>query len=316
VQVSGTNAFLGLDDKLKVVDVSNTTSPVEVGSVTLPINALVLSGRTLFAGTGDGRLVVFDVSSPAKPNQIGSVAIPSPAVTMRVSGTLLFVADGPQGLLIFDISQASSPVLLSQFALSAPVWDVATAGTTALLAADALGLVIVDVSNPAQVKQLSETVLPPFNPFPSYTITSSATLALSVAIQNGLGYVGTATNDSTATDALATFDFRQPTSPRLVGFRRQLLNAISAVTSSGNNLFLADGGVVTEFENSLPYNSIELYEPPAALAPGMIVVQSRSNLLQTPLRVRIKAEDTQHGFSRGIVAPTCLVRSQCSQAMH
>ena len=288
VQVSGTNAFLGLNDKLKVVDITNATSPVEVGSVTVPINALALSGTTLFAGSGDSRLVVFDITTPAMPNQIASVSIPGAAVTMRVSGTLLFIADGTQGLLIFDVSQASAPVLLGQFLLSAPVWDVAPSGTTALLAADALGLVTADVSNPAQVKQLSQTKLPVFNPFPSLGTISSDSLAVSVAIQNDLVYVGTEITDPSSADALATFDFSQPTSPRLVAFRRLDLNAIFVVTPSGNNLFIADGGLVTEFDNSFPYNSVELYVPPAALAQSFPLHATRSRYSRTNGQLRAR----------------------------
>src|ERR1700721_455098 len=55
LQVSGTTVFLGLADSLKIVDASNPESPVEIGSVIIPVNALALSGNTLFVGTGAGR---------------------------------------------------------------------------------------------------------------------------------------------------------------------------------------------------------------------------------------------------------------------
>ena len=305
VQVSGTNAFLGLNDKLKAVDVSDASNPVEIGSVSIPVTALALSGTTLFAGTNNS-LVVFDVSSPASPSQIAGVSIPGPPTTLRLSGTSLFVADGANGLLIFDVSQPISPTLQSQFTLSAPIWDSAVSGTTALLAADVLGLVIVDVSNPTQVQQLSQTALPVFNPFPSYTTTGSVTLAESVAIQNGLGYVGTATDDPDASDALATFDFSQPASPRLVAFRRQTLDIISVITVSGNNIFLADGGLVTEFDNSTPYNSIELYEPPTALAQSIPAQRPRS-----PSRLGRRKNAAQDRRVHHNSNPQCLVRSEC-----
>ena len=310
IAVSGTYAFLGLNDKLKVVDVSNVSSPTEVASVGLPTTALALSGTTLFAGTTDSRLVAYDVSTPVAPNQIASIPIAGPPVTMRISGTLMFVADGSQGLLIFDISKPNSPALLSQFSLSVPVWDSAPSGGTALLAADALGLVIVDVSNPLQVKQLSQERLPWFNPFPSYGTAGSVTLAISVAVQNGLGYVGTGTNDPYATDGLATFDVSQPTSPRLVGWRRQLLSTISVVTPSGSNLFLADGGLITEFDNSLPYDSIQLYEPPAALAQSFLTQGPQTAVYPKLASSRGKV---RRYSPRKVFDPVCLVRSQCSR---
>jgi len=318
IQVSGTNAYLGLTDRLKVVDVSNASSPIEVASVSLPTNALALSGTTLFVGTSDNRLVVIDVSNPATPNQIASTSIPGPPVTMRVASGLLFVADGPQGLLIFNVSNAASPILLSQLSLGSPVWDVAPSGNTVLLAADALGLVIADISNPGQVRQLSATPLPPFNPFPSYGTIGSPTLAVSIAIQSGLAYIGTAVTadgaDDGAVDALAAFDFGTATSPRLVAFRRQLTFGITVITPSGNNLFLADGGLLTEFNNFSPRNSIELYTPPTAFE-RIVSAQTRgrqsTGYLHPKLNKNWKASERRRPLLQRMGSPRCPVRSQC-----
>jgi hypothetical protein len=152
--------------------------------------------------------------------------------------------------------------------LSAPVCDSAPSGTTALLAANILGLVVVDLSNPAQIKQLSQTPLPMTNPFPAYTTIGSLTLALSVNVQNGLGYVGTEITaegvDDSASDSLLAFDIGQPTSPRLVAFRHQGGFGISVITFSGNNIFLANDGLVAQYDNSLRRNAIELFDPPVA----------------------------------------------------
>ncbi|MGA9804912.1 MAG: hypothetical protein WBQ46_16830 [Terriglobales bacterium] len=314
IQVSGVNAFVGLTDSLKVIDVSSASNPTEVASLALPANALALSGNTLFVGTSDSRLVVVDVSNPAAPNQIGSVSITGLPNRMSVAGTLLFVADGAQGLLIFDVSQPKSPALLSQFSLSAPIWDVAPSGTTVLLAVDSLGLVLVDVSNPAQVKQLSQTVLPPFNPFPSPNSGVSVTLAASVAVQGGLAYVGTTTNDESASAAVTAYDFSQPTSPRLVALRLQIGNDISVITPSGSDLFLAANGIVVQYNNSLPRNSIELYEPPAALAQSFATQREHGPsgaYFRSKLNSSREANVQEQQPRRKGLAPTCLVRSLC-----
>jgi hypothetical protein len=114
VQVAGSKAFLGLLDNLKTIDVNNPASPFESGSVPLPANALVLSGNTLFVGTGDGRLVVLDVTNPNSPSTLGSIPLPAAAVNLRLTGSTLFVADGSAGLLIFDVSNPAVPKQLSQ----------------------------------------------------------------------------------------------------------------------------------------------------------------------------------------------------------
>ena len=265
VQVSGTTVFLGLADSLKVVNASNPQSPVEIGSVAIPVNALALSGNTLFAGTGDGRLVVFDVSTPASPHQLASVTMPAPS-TLRLSGTLLLVAAGQSGLLVFDVSNPTAPAMLSQFSpdVRAPVWDVVqVAGSAVMLAADSSGVVTVDISNPSHPKQLYQQPLPYLNAFPSLSTGAGILPAFSLASQNGVTYVGTTAG------VMFAFDATVPASPRLIALNvlgTDDTDIVSAITPGASSLYLAVQGVTTQLENSVPQNSIELYYPPAALS--------------------------------------------------
>ena len=264
VQVSGTNVFLGLADTLKVVDASNPASPVEISSVAIPVNALALSGSTLFVGTTDGRLVVFDVSTPASPQQIASVTMPAPS-TMRLSGTLLLVAAGQSGMLVFDVSQPSAPAMLSQFSpsVSAPVWDVAqVAGSAVMLAADSSGIVTVDISNPSHPQQLYQQPLPYGNAFPNHFSETGIEPAFSLATQNGLTYVGT-------TDGIVfSYDTTVADVPRLIAINvvGAGLEPVAVISTTASNLYLAVVGVTVQLDNSIPQNSIELYYPPAALS--------------------------------------------------
>jgi len=264
VRVSGTNVFLGLADALKVIDASKPQSPDEIGSVAIPVNALAISGSTLFVGTSDGRLVVFDVSTPASPKQIGGLPMPAPS-TMRLSGTLLLVAAGQSGLLIFDVSHPNAPAMLSQFSptVSAPVWDVASISTSALLlAADNSGIVTIDISNPSNPRQLYQRQLPYATAFPNHSSVTGIEPAFSVASLNGLTYVGT-------TDALMfSFDTSVPAVPRLVAINilGPGLDTVAAIAPSTSNLYLAVQGVTVQLDNSAPQNLMELHYPPAALS--------------------------------------------------
>ncbi|MGO9445279.1 MAG: PQQ-binding-like beta-propeller repeat protein [Thiobacillaceae bacterium] len=265
LQVSGTTVFLGLADSLKVVDASNPQSPVEIGSVAIPVNSLALSGNTLFAGTGDGRLVVFDVSTPASPKQIASVTMSAPS-TMQLSGTLLLVAAGQSGLLVFGVSNPAAPAMLSQFSpsVSAPVWDVVqVAGSAVMLAADSSGVVMVDISNPSHPQQLYQQPLPYLNAFPSPSTGAGILPAFSLASQNGVTYVGTSAG------IMFAFDATVPATPRLIAINflgTDDTDVISVITPGTDNLYLAVQGVTTQLENAVPQNSIELYYPPAALS--------------------------------------------------
>ncbi|MGA2979868.1 MAG: PQQ-binding-like beta-propeller repeat protein [Terriglobales bacterium] len=265
LQVSGTTVFLGLADSLKVVNASNPQSPVEIGSVAIPVNALALSGNTLFVGTGDGRLVVFDVSTPASPKQIASVTT-AVTSTMRLSGNLLLVAAGASGLLVFDVSQPSTPVMLSQFlpSVGSPVWDVMSLGGSAvMLAADSSGIVTVDISNPSNPQQLYQQQLPFLNAFPAHATSAGIVPAFALASQNGLTYVGTTAG------IMFAFDATVPAIPRLVTLNVvgvQDTDIVSVITPGTSNLYLAVQGVTIQLNNTVPQNSIELYYPPAALS--------------------------------------------------
>ncbi len=265
VQVSGATVFLGLADSLKVVNASSPQSPVEIGSVTIPVNALVLSGNTLFVGTGDGRLVVFDVSTPASPKQIASVTMPLPS-TIRLSGKLLLVAAAQSGLLVFDVSNPSAPAMLSQFSpgVSAPVWDVVSLGGSAvMLAADNSGIVTVDISNPSNPKQLYQQPLPYLTAFPPSDAAVAGLLpAFSLATQNGLTFVGTEAAVTLAYDATV------PAVPRLMALNvvGNIDDTVTTINPNGSSLFLAVQGTVVQMDNSVPQNSIELHYPPAALS--------------------------------------------------
>jgi hypothetical protein len=265
VQVKGTSAFLGLADTLKTVDVSNAANPVETGSVAIPTNALVLSGNVLFDGTRDNRLVTLDVTNPNNPSILSTVALPSSAITLRLVGSKLFVSDGPAGLLIFDVSNPAAPVQLGQLSLSTPVWDVAVSGTLAFLAADASGLVVADISNPALPQPISEAVLESWNPFPEQFDDGPRSIALSITVQNGLVYVGTANSVS----LVFGFDCSQPAYPRLVSmnaFGEFIDSLISGFSFVGNDIYVFGGlGVETDIvqaDASLPRNAINFYYPP------------------------------------------------------
>jgi hypothetical protein len=285
IQVSGSNVFVGLADGLKVVDVSNPQSPSEIASTKIPVNALVLSGNTLFAGTSDGRLVVFDVSVPSAPNQVASVAMAAPN-TMRLSGTLLLVAAGNSGLLIFDVSNPSAPAMLSQFSpsVSVPVWDVVPVGGSAImLAADLSGIVTLDISNPSRPQQLYQQPLPYVTAFPNHLSTTGIISAISLAAQVGLTYVGTNYG------VLVTYDPSIPAVPRLVGLNvpGYAGDFLPVITPNGNNLYLSDFGYVLQTDNTIPQNLIELYDPPAALSLASPVSSSAKKKAENrgPLRL-------------------------------
>jgi hypothetical protein len=271
VQLTGTYALLGMADSLRTIDVSNPANLAETGSLALPTSALALSGSTLFDGTKDGRLVVLNVANPSVPSRVASVSLPAAATNLRLAGNDLFVADGQSGLLIFDVSNPAAPTLLSQFTLATPVWDVAPSGNVAFLAADTAGLVIVDISNLQQPRQISQTTLETHDPF-AYGTGSPRSIALSVALQGGIVYVGTANSSG----LVFGFDCSQTSNPRLVlmsPFGESGDSLVSGFAFLGTDIYVigslddSDASFV-QSDNTVPRNVIDLYYPPVALRSG------------------------------------------------
>lgn len=128
-------------------------------------------------------------------------------------------------------------------------------------------------------------------------------------------YVGTTTDDEDASADVAAFDFSQPSSPRLVAFRAQIGDDISVVSPSGSQLFLAANGIVVEYDNASPQNSIELYNPPAALAQSLAAPSARKLLkIHTHAKLNKDWDATvrQNKTGSRTIAPRCPDRSQCS----
>ncbi len=266
VQVSGTTVFLGLANYLKVIDASNPASPVEIGSVAVPVSALALLGNDLFVGTTDGRLVVFDVTTPTAPNQLTSISVPV-ASSMAFSGSLLLVAAGDSGLLVYDISNPSTPTMQSQYMPSegAAVWDVVVPVTgEAVLAADIDGIVILNLASPSNPQVLVQQQLPFLNPFPTPATVSGILPAFTLAYQNSLIYVGT--NNA---GIIFVYDASVPANPRLMAVNfvsPYALDVVSALTVGQNNIYADVISEQIQLDNTVPQNSIELYFPPTALS--------------------------------------------------
>src|SRR5260370_40034174 len=204
----GNLLYVGTTQGLLVLDVSTPQSPAKVATLTLPTSAMAVSGNFLFAGTTDHRLVVLNISNPTAPNQIAPVPLPDYPVNLRAVGSLLFIADNTAGLLTFGISIPSSPMLLSQYQPSSAIEDAAIDGNLALLAAADGGLVIADVSNPVTPHLVSQVRLDALNCF----LECYGPAAVSVAIHDGLAYVGSAN----AFARVFGFDYGTTSHPRLV----------------------------------------------------------------------------------------------------
>jgi hypothetical protein len=262
VQSAGNYVYFGMTNNIGVLDVSQPSNPSLAYTVPVPAISLAEAGNTLFAGTTNKSIVVSDITNPAQPHTVNTLALTDLPVKIRVSGSLMFVADNAAGLLIYDITSPQSPVLLSNVTGFPYVTDVAIQGTTAFLAADVDGLVVVNISSPSQPTVLSTTGLSRADPF--YNI-APLNEALSIAVDNGIVYVGTLNDDG----LVFGFDCTNLNSPRIVSVYAYFASWIGTLLPTGNELYVGGdldfASSVIQVDISNPYDSINQYFPPAAL---------------------------------------------------
>jgi hypothetical protein len=94
-----------------VIDVSNPTAPVELGSVrpsSSYVEGVDVVGGLAYVADASSGLRVIDVSDPAAPVELGALAMPSSARDVEVVGGLAYVAAAGSGLRVIDVSDPAA----------------------------------------------------------------------------------------------------------------------------------------------------------------------------------------------------------------
>ena len=248
VQATGNTMYVGTDQSLLVVDISNPAAPTQTGSITGAVNALSIWGNYLYVGTTDGHLITYNIVQPASPVQVSTQTVPTAAIVMRASNNLLFIADNASGLLTYSLTNPGTPVMVSQFLSAGAVGDLALDGNLALLATADQGMVIADVTNPAQPLQVGQGILPAYGGIPASAMADGITLL------NKVAYVGTWQDGGN----VYGFDYSTAAYPRLVSVMPeggQICDFVLTLQSNGTDLF--DGGELDAF----PFIDIDITQP-------------------------------------------------------
>ena len=111
VAVHGEYAYFGDGSYLKIADISNPASPVEVGKVLLPdeVKGVALTEGYAYVASDESGLRIIDVSNPAAPFEAGDFDTSGHAFDVFVSGNYAYVADYGSGLCIIDLSNPAAP---------------------------------------------------------------------------------------------------------------------------------------------------------------------------------------------------------------
>lgn len=233
---------------LQTVDVSDPTSPRELGSLTLPgpVVDVEVAGSTAYLAAASGGLHIVDVSDPLSPAALGALVPEGGEVRdVAVEGNVVYLADGQFGLRIVDVSAPSSPVEIAALGLSGFPLDVEVVGDTAYVAAGSGGLYLVDVSDPNAPVELHRV--------------SAGGFIDTVEVLDGLAYIGDANH-------LRILNVSDPAAPEEIG----------AVETSGNgsvaDLELA-GGLAYVATSDAGLVVVDVSDPRAPVASGTLFVR-------------------------------------------
>ena len=175
VDMEGSLAAFGRGRVLVLVDLSDPSDPIELGSVVLPgvVGAVELTATHAWVAAGLMGLIGVDVSDPRQPEVVsvlpaGLAGEDATAIDLAVAGELAFVTEtikepnwtGHARLRIVDVSAPASPADVGAWEAEgdSDAGAVAVAGSLALVM-DSGGLGVIDVSNPslpAEIGRASE----------------------------------------------------------------------------------------------------------------------------------------------------------------
>jgi hypothetical protein len=146
----GSHVYLVTEDQLTVVSVADPTTPVNLGSITLPEiceDVLVDGGFLYLAGATSLR--VYSLADPAVPSALPAVPLSGSPRRLAKYGSTLLVAAEAADLHVLDCAAPEAPTLETTLAVSGNVVDVAFFGSAGYaLAVSSFRLAVVEAADP------------------------------------------------------------------------------------------------------------------------------------------------------------------------
>jgi len=155
IDVAGNLAFLGSGSFLKVLDVSNPSTPTVLGEVMISgvVGEITVSGEIAYViDESTSALRVVDVSDPASPLEIGSSegSERESVKGIAVSGNFayLLVSGYPDsGFRVIDVNDPTSPVEVAFFEINGPS-GISVSDSHAYVTTFSQGLQVIDINDP------------------------------------------------------------------------------------------------------------------------------------------------------------------------
>ncbi len=185
---------------LQIVDISDPTAPVNVGSYAIDtVVDVELFGDYLLVAAADGGLLILDLTNPTAPQLAATVPSAVAEVnTVKAVGNLALVGLVDGTLILVDITDPTLPAILGDINVGSQIEDIEVDNNVAFVAATWSGMQVVDISDPALPIWLGEV--------------PSATGIFAIELVGSLAYVNERLN------GMYVFDVSNPATPVEIGF--------------------------------------------------------------------------------------------------
>ncbi|MFW9862806.1 MAG: LVIVD repeat-containing protein [Candidatus Thorarchaeota archaeon] len=158
------NGFMGSGDRLTIVNITDPTNPMLLGSHTTVGDAtdIEVAENLAFVTTSYAGITVFDVSNRTNPVQVGQYTGQSTSNAelgdLEIVDNLAYLSYWEKGLKVLNISDISSIELVAEFNESLNAFSVHIERDSSLgfLCDHELGLVVLDISIPTQPNEIGQ----------------------------------------------------------------------------------------------------------------------------------------------------------------
>jgi hypothetical protein len=263
IYVAGKYAYIADADTVRILDISDPTSPVNVGAYNTPgrtAHGIFVAGNYAYVATGSSGLQILDISDPANVFLKGLYATED-ARRLVVKGNYAYVADYDGGLQIIDVSKPESPILSGSCSKISYAYDVYINDDYAYVAGSGPGFSVVDITNPANPVVINsvDTITGygiHFSGKSAYMTTGTGILIIDVTISDNPSIIGVydalelanavAVSGSYAYAASSVSGFHvinisDPANPSFVGACSISDAVVHNIYVAGNYAYVADG---------------------------------------------------------------------------
>jgi len=275
-----------LGDTLRIFDLTNPQSPVQIGKVgvlTDPSSVFVL-GNYAYLACGANGMAIVDCRTPNAPNQIGIFDSPGQAYNVYVSDTIAYLVDGSRGLRILNVANPANPVEINSYDPNLGVTQGIDKNDDYLYLADgSIGVRILHLTSPTDVESIS--------------VYNTPGVARNVRYLNNHLFV------TDGTQGVRIINIASPQNPSEVGYLLSKSNA-TRLSVEGNKIYLADDAdgtylITHDFFGINETEKTHFGQQFTVKCPGIVNINQGLKIdliLKNPLNITVKVYDLDGRF--------------------